>query len=83
MKGSRRRVLGTVAAAAAGAVLLVTASTASAQKPASVGDGIKTGQMGVQLFNYGGFISNGGGLGPNPPALNISPGCTPVAGTAT
>ena len=26
-----------------------------------VGDGIKTGQMGVQLFNYGGFINNGGG----------------------
>jgi sugar phosphate isomerase/epimerase len=76
MKGSRRRVLGCVASAAAGAVLLVSAATASAQKPEKVGDGVKTGQLGVQLFNYGGFISNGGGLGPNPPALNISPGCT-------
>ena len=76
MKGSRRRVLGCVATAAAGAVMLVSAATASAQKPEKVGDGVKTGQLGVQLFNYGGFISNGGGLGPNPPALNISPGCT-------
>jgi sugar phosphate isomerase/epimerase len=55
--------------------MLVSAATASAQKPEKVGDGVKTGQLGVQLFNYGGFISNGGGLGPNPPALNISPGC--------
>jgi len=76
MKGSRRRVLGCVATAAAGAVMLVSAATASAQKPEKVGDGVKTGQLGVQLFNYGGFINNGGGLGPNPPALNISPGCT-------
>ena len=75
MKGSRRRVLGTVAAAAAGAVMLVTAATASAQKPEKVGDGVKTGQLGVQLFNYGGFISNGGGLGASPPALNIPAGC--------
>jgi len=75
MKGSRRRVLGTVAVAAAGAVMLMSAATASAQKPEKVGDGVKTGQLGVQLFNYGGFISNGGGLGPNPPALNIAAGC--------
>jgi sugar phosphate isomerase/epimerase len=75
MKGSRRRVLGCAAAAAAGAVLLVTAGPAAAQKPEKVGDGVKTGQLGVQLFNYGGFISNGGGLGPNPPAMGTSTAC--------
>jgi sugar phosphate isomerase/epimerase len=68
-------VLGFAAAAASGAVLLVTAGTASAQKPASVGDGIKTGQMGVQLFNYGGFINNGGGLGTPPPDMGVSTAC--------
>jgi sugar phosphate isomerase/epimerase len=68
-------VLGSVAAAAAGAVMLVTAATASAQKPASVGDGIRTGQMGVQLFNYGGFINNGGGLGTPPPDMGVSTAC--------
>ena len=75
MRGSRRRVLGTVTAAAAVAVMLVSAATASAQKPEKVGDGAKTGQLGVQLFNYGGYISNGGGLGPNPPAMGVSTAC--------
>ncbi len=75
MRAMRRRAIGWTAAAATGAVLLVGVSTAQAQKPEKVGDGIKTGQMGVQLFNYGGFISNGGGLGANPPAMGVSPAC--------
>jgi sugar phosphate isomerase/epimerase len=75
MRGSRRRVLGCAAVVATGAVMLATAGAASAQKPEKVGDGIKTGQMGVQLFNYGGFISNGGGLGANPPAMGVSAAC--------
>ena len=58
--------------AATGAVLLA-AGSAQAQKPEKVGNGIPTGQMGVQLFNYGGFISNGGGLGANPPAALVVP----------
>ena len=62
------------AVAATGAVLLVTAS-AQAQKPEKVGNGIPTGQLGVQLFNYGGFINNGGGLGDVPPAMGVSPAC--------
>jgi sugar phosphate isomerase/epimerase len=74
MKGSRRRVLGFAAAVASGAVLLVTAATASAGPP-SIGDGIKTGQMGVQLFNYGGFINNGGGLGTPAPDMGVSTAC--------
>ena len=75
MRAMRRRAIGWTAAAATGAVLLVGASTAQAQKPEKVGDGIKTGQMGVQLFNYGTFISNGGNLGTSPPAMGVSPGC--------
>ncbi|HET8759370.1 MAG TPA: hypothetical protein VFM58_25350 [Solirubrobacteraceae bacterium] len=83
MKGSRRRVLGTVAAAAAGAVLLVTAGPAAAQKPEKVGDGIKTGQMGVQLFNYGGFISNAGGQGAASPIVIARPECAQGGAQAT
>ena len=74
MRALRRRAIGCAAVAAAGAVFLVTATAAQAQLGPNqatfrdrVGNGIKTGQMGVQLFNYGGFISNGGGLGATPP----------------
>ncbi len=74
MRALRRRAIGCAAVAATGAVLLVTAS-AQAQKPEKVGNGIPTGQLGVQLFNYGGFINNGGGLGANPPAMGVSPAC--------
>jgi len=74
MRALRRRAIGCAAVAATGAVLLAAAS-AQAQKPANVGNGIKTGQMGVQLFNYGGFINNGGGLGASPPAMGVSPAC--------
>ena len=31
--------------------------------PEKTGDGVPTGQGSVQLFNYGGYISNGGGTG--------------------
>ena len=67
MRDLRRRAIGCAAVAAAGAVFLVAAGAQADVGPNKatfrdrVGDGIKTGQMGVQLFNYGGFISNGGG----------------------
>jgi sugar phosphate isomerase/epimerase len=67
MRALRRRAIGCAAAAAAGAVFLVAAGAQADVGPNKatfrdrVGDGIKTGQMGVQLFNYGGFINNGGG----------------------
>ena len=68
MRATRRRAIGCAAAAATGAVLLATSIAAQADVGPNkatfrdrVGDGIKTGQMGVQLFNYGGFINNGGG----------------------
>jgi sugar phosphate isomerase/epimerase len=83
MKGSRRRVLGTVAAAAAGAVMLVSAGAASAQKPEKVGDGVKTGQMGVQLFNYGGFINNAGGQGAASPIVIDRVECRQGGASAT
>ena len=68
MRALRRRAIGCAAGAAAGAVLMVTAGAAQAQRPASTGDGIPTGQMGVQLFNYGGWLNNAGGQGAAPPA---------------
>jgi sugar phosphate isomerase/epimerase len=65
MRASRRRLTGCAAAVATGAVLLVTAAAAQAQIGPNqatardrTGDGIKTGQMGVQLFNYGNFIND-------------------------
>jgi sugar phosphate isomerase/epimerase len=67
MRAMRRRAIGCAAAAATGAVLL-TSAAAQAQRPASTGDGIPTGQMGVQLFNYGGWLNNAGGQGAAPPA---------------
>jgi sugar phosphate isomerase/epimerase len=67
MRALRRRAFG-FAAAAAGAVLLVGATAAQAQRPATTGDGIPTGQMGVQMFNYGGWLNNAGGQGAAPPA---------------
>ncbi len=74
MRALRRRAIGCAAAAATGAVLLAAAS-AQAQRPEKTGDGIPTGQMSVQMFNYGGYMNNGGGLGATPPALGISAGC--------
>ena len=73
----RRRAIGFAAVAASGAVLVAGASAAQAQIPATVGDGIKTGQMGVQLFNYGGWLNNAGEQGPAPPALfqNLTQSC--------
>ena len=60
MRGLRRRAIGCAAAAATGAVLLAVGTAAQADVGPNqatfrdrVGDGIKTGQMGVQLFNYG------------------------------
>jgi sugar phosphate isomerase/epimerase len=64
----RRRAIGCAAAAATGAVLLAGASAAQAQKPVFAGDGVPTGQAGVQLFNYGGWLNNAGGQGAAPPA---------------
>ena len=83
MRALRRRAIGCAAAAATGAVLLGTATAAPAQVPASVGNGIPTGQMSVQLFNYGGFISNGGNGGPASPITVARPECVQGGAEAT
>jgi sugar phosphate isomerase/epimerase len=77
MRALRRRAIGCAAAAATGAVLLAGASAAQAQKPESVGNGVPTGQGGVQMFNYGGWLNNAGGQGANPPAefTSLDQGC--------
>ena len=62
MRRGNARTLACAAAAAAG-LSLFGAGAAQAQRPEKLGDGIKTGQLGVQMFNYGGYISNGGNTG--------------------
>ena len=75
MNGLSRRALACAVTAASGAAMLVGAAAAQAQKPASVGDGVKTGQLSVQMFNYGGYINNGGGTGAANPVTGVSAAC--------
>ena len=58
---------------AAVAAILACAPAAHAQRPASLGDGAPTGQMGVQLYDWSQYISNGAGE-VNPPAPTTSGG---------
>src|SRR3954453_14372684 len=62
MKGISRRARACAVAAITSATVITGAGVAQAQAPASVGEGVPTGQGGVQMFNYGGFINNGGGV---------------------
>jgi sugar phosphate isomerase/epimerase len=75
MKGISRRTRACAVVAATGVAVLAGAGAAQAQRPASVGDGVPTGQGSVQLFNYGGYISTGANTGAaNPiPASDIAP----------
>jgi sugar phosphate isomerase/epimerase len=76
MKGLSRRARACAVTAATGLATLAGGAAAQAQDPpASVGDGIKTGQMSVQMFNYGTYLSNGGNTGPNNPITGVSDGC--------
>lgn len=76
MKGLSRRARACAATTAAGIAALAGASAAQAQEiPASVGDGIKTGQMSVQMFNYGTYISRGGNTGAANPITGVSEAC--------
>jgi sugar phosphate isomerase/epimerase len=48
------------------------AASAQAQTfPEKTGDGAPTGQIGVQMFNYGSYISNGGSTGSANPITNV------------
>jgi sugar phosphate isomerase/epimerase len=62
-------------AVAASAAMLMAAPAASAQRPASVGDGVPTGQLGVQMFNYGGYLNNGANTGAANPITGVSAEC--------
>jgi sugar phosphate isomerase/epimerase len=77
MKGISRRTRACAVVAATGIAVLATAGAANAQRPASTGDGIPTGQASVQMFNYGGWLNNAGGQGATPPAefTAVSQGC--------
>ena len=55
--------------------MLAGAGAAQAQRPATVGDGVPTGQLSVQMFNYGSYISNGGSTGAANPITGVSAGC--------
>jgi sugar phosphate isomerase/epimerase len=89
MRALRRRAIGCAALAATGAVLLVATSAQAQIGPNQAtardrtGDGIKTGQMGVQLFNYGTFISNGGNQGAASPITIARPECLNSAPAST
>jgi sugar phosphate isomerase/epimerase len=63
--------------AATSVALVAGAGTAHAQRPASVGDGVPTGQGSVQMFNYGNYLSRGANEGDNPPAevTGVSAAC--------
>src|SRR3954451_23140787 len=62
MKGISRRARACAAVAVTGAAVLASTGSAYASPTNHRGDGAPTGQSSVQLFNYGGVISNRGGV---------------------
>src|SRR4051794_37498177 len=62
MKGISRRTRMRAAVAVTGVAVLAGSGVAQAQSEGRqrTGDGIPTGQIGTQMFNYGGYISSGG-----------------------
>ncbi len=75
MRGFSRRARAGVVVAAASAAVMAAAPAAHAQRPASVGDGVPTGQLGVQMFNYGGYLNNGANTGAANPITGVSAEC--------
>ena len=75
MKGISRRARSCAVVAATGIAVLAGSTTASAQRPASTGDGIPTGQMSTQMFNYGTYLNNGGNTGAANPVTGVSAAC--------
>src|SRR5688500_1450642 len=62
-------------AVATGIALLAGSATAGAQRPEKTGDGIPTGQMSTQMFNYGTYLNNGGNTGAANPVTGVSEAC--------
>jgi sugar phosphate isomerase/epimerase len=74
MMGIRRRAQACAAVAATG-VAMLACSTAQAQtRPASTGDGVPTGQLSTQMFNFGSYVSNGTAGSANP-ITGVSAAC--------
>ena len=74
MRRGSARTLACAAAAVAG-LAIFGAGAAQAQRPEKLGNGVKTGQLGVQMFNYGGYISSGGNTGAANPITGVSAAC--------
>ena len=77
MKGISRRARVCAAVAVTGVAVLAGSGVAQAQSEGRqrTGDGIPTGQMGTQMFNYGGYISNGGNAATTSAITGVSAGC--------
>ncbi len=77
MKGISRRARACAVVAATGVAVLAVSAPALAQSEGRqrTGDGIPTGQMGTQMFNYGGYISNGGSAATTSAITGVSTGC--------
>ena len=77
MKGISRRTRACAAVALTSVAVLGLSATAQAQSEGRqrTGDGIPTGQMGTQMFNYGGYISNGGSAAAASSITGVSAGC--------
>jgi sugar phosphate isomerase/epimerase len=76
MKGIPRRALTCALAAAGGVALLAGPAAAGAQtRSETTGDGIPTGQMSTQMFNYGSYLSNGSRTGDANPVTGVSDAC--------
>ena len=77
MKGISRRARACAVVAATGVAVLAVSAPALAQSEGRqrTGDGIPSGQMGTQMFNYGGYISNGGSAATTSAITGVSTGC--------
>ncbi len=77
MKGISRRTRACAAVALTSVAVLGLSSAAQAQSEGRqrTGDGIPTGQMGTQMFNYGGYLSNGGSTATTSAITGVSTGC--------
>jgi sugar phosphate isomerase/epimerase len=72
MQRIARRTRACAVLAATGALALTGTASAQGTFPEKTGNGVPTGQSSIQLFTHSGYISNGGGLGAAPPALNVA-----------
>ncbi len=76
MNGISRRARTCAAVAATGVAVLAGSAAADAQtRPESTGNGIPTGQMSTQMFNYGSYLSNGSRTGDANPITGVSEAC--------